>query len=162
MIVFPNQSGVFVRFYVATSRIVTYPQRLASLARIVVYSMAPDSVPVPYSNAPTPIFSPLPSGFNTPHPGGSVGDYLSYSLERKTHLSVKPSAYLGGSKALDSLARMIASTESFFHPTNAGDWTADVGAQSLFVVRALFNAYPQLSAFIKYIVLDFNKRNTSF
>jgi len=87
--------------------------------------MAPDSVPVPYSNAPTPIFSPLPSGINTPHPGSNVGDYLSYSLENKI---VKPSAYLGGSKALDSLARMIASTESFFHPTNAGSWTTDVGA----------------------------------
>jgi proteasome activator subunit 4 len=117
--------------HVAKSRICHLPQHLASLARIIVYSMAPDSVPVPYSNAPTPVFSPLPSGVNTPHPTASIGDYLSYSLETKTHLSVKPSAYLGGSKALDSLARMIASTESFFHPTNAGDWTTDVGAHAM-------------------------------
>jgi proteasome activator subunit 4 len=83
-------------------------------------------------------------------------------LESKTHLSVKPSTHLGGSKALDSLARMIASTESFFHPTNAGDWTADVGNHTLFFVHALFNVYLQLSAFIKCIVLDFNKRDTCF
>jgi len=98
-----------------------------SLARIIVYSMASDGVPVPPTNAPTPIFSPLPSGVSTPHLGGSVGDYLSAPLGKKINL-MKPAAYLGGSKALDSLARMIASTESFFHPSNSGLWTADVSA----------------------------------
>jgi len=139
-----------------------YPRHLVSLARIVVYSMAPDSIPVPYSNAPTPVFSPLPSGINTPYPGSSVGDYLSYSLENKTHLSVKPSAYLGGSKALDSLARMIASTESFFHPTNAGSWTTDVGALVILCLSCFVISRLQLTAFIKYIVYDFNKRDTRF
>ncbi|KAF9535513.1 hypothetical protein CPB83DRAFT_841889 [Crepidotus variabilis] len=113
--------------------------RIPSLARIIVYSMASDGVPVPPSNAPTPMFSPLPSGVSTPHTGGNAGDYLSAPLGKKVHL-LRPTAYLGGSKALDSLARMIASTESFFHPSNSGSWTAD------------------LSAFIKYIVFDFNKR----
>ncbi|KAF8203239.1 hypothetical protein BJ912DRAFT_842338 [Pholiota molesta] len=113
--------------------------RIPSLARIIVYSMAPDGVPVPPSNLPTPVFSPLPSAVSTPQPGSNnVGDYLSAPLSKKAHL--KPYTYLGGSRALDSLARMIASTESFFHPSNSGSWTND------------------LSAFIKYIVYEFNKR----
>ncbi|CAA7258799.1 unnamed protein product [Cyclocybe aegerita] len=114
--------------------------RIPSLARIIVYSMAPDGAPVPPSNAPTPVFSPLPSGVSTPHHGSSsAGDYLSAPLTKKVHLMAQRS-YLAGSRALDSLARMIASTESFFHPSNSGSWTAD------------------LTAFIKYIVYDFNKR----
>ncbi|KAF8168284.1 hypothetical protein B0H34DRAFT_792908 [Crassisporium funariophilum] len=114
--------------------------RIPSLSRIIVYSMAPDSIPVPPSNAPTPVFSPLPSGVSTPHSSNNThaGDYLSAPLGRK--VLNKPKSYLAGCRALDSLARMIASTESFFHPSNSGSWTAD------------------LSAFIKYIVYDFNKR----
>lgn len=99
--------------------------KIASLARIIVYSMAPDGMPVPPSNLPTPLFSPLPSGVTTPHSGNhSAGDYLSASLGKKP--PAKSSTYLGGSRALDSLARMIASTESFFHPSNSGSWTTDV------------------------------------
>ncbi|KDR84809.1 hypothetical protein GALMADRAFT_217878 [Galerina marginata CBS 339.88] len=113
--------------------------RIPSFARIIVYSMAPDGIPIAPSNAPTPMFSPLPSGVNTPQlSSASLGDYLSAPITKKAH--IRPKAYLGGSRALDSLARMIASTESFFHPSNSGTWTAD------------------LSAFIKYIVYDFNKR----
>ncbi|KAF8971515.1 hypothetical protein BDZ97DRAFT_1913988 [Flammula alnicola] len=120
-------------------RLPTPQWRIPSLARIIVYSMAPDGIPVPSSNLPTPVFSPLPSGINTPHPGSNnVGDYLTAPLSKKIH--VKPKTYLAGSRALDSLARMIASTESFFHPSNSGSWTTD------------------LTAFIKCIVYDFNKR----
>jgi hypothetical protein len=132
---------------------------LASLARIIVYSMAPDSIPVPYSNAPTPIFSPLPSGVSTPYLGSNVGDYLSHSLGKKLQLPAKPPSHLGGSKALDSLARMIASTESFFHPTNSGSWTTDVGTYAMFLLVVYLMLHLQLSAFIKYIVFDFNKRD---
>ncbi|EDR15426.1 uncharacterized protein LACBIDRAFT_301740 [Laccaria bicolor S238N-H82] len=113
--------------------------RIPSLARIIVYSMANDGVTVPPSNAPTPMFSPLPSGISTPHIQDTpLADYLSSPLGKKVQTKTK--SYLAGCKALDSLARMIASTESFFHPSNSGSWTAD------------------LSAFIKYIVYDFNKR----
>ncbi|KAH9921997.1 uncharacterized protein BXZ73DRAFT_91690 [Epithele typhae] len=114
--------------------------RIPSLARIIVYSMAPDSMPSPASNAPTPFFTPLASGTSTPLPQqiGGLGDYLSAPLGKGSHLKAK--TYLGGCKALDSLAKLIASTEGFFHPTNSGSWTTD------------------LSAFIKYIVYDFNKR----
>lgn len=96
-----------------------------SLARIIVYSMAPDSVPVPPSNAPTPFFSPLPSGMNTPQiPTSTLGEYLAAPLGKKCCSGIQ--TFLGGSKALDSLARLIASTESFFHPSNSGPWTNDV------------------------------------
>lgn len=51
-------------------------------------------------------------------------------------------SYLAGCKALDSLSRMITSTESFFHPSTSGPWTSD------------------LSAFIKYLASEFNKRKS--
>lgn len=101
----------------------------ASLARIIVYSMAPDGMPAPNSAAPTPNFSPFGSGTSTPLPhNGGLGDYLSAPLGKGGHLKVK--TYLAGSKALDALAKMIASTESFFHPTNSGSWTNDVCVSS--------------------------------
>ncbi|KAH7914507.1 hypothetical protein BJ138DRAFT_1143879 [Hygrophoropsis aurantiaca] len=113
--------------------------RIPSLARIVVYSMAPDGLPSPPSNASTPVFTPTASGISTPRvPNGSVGDYLAVPLHKWGQS--KSQTYLAGSKALDSLARLIASTEHFFHPTNSGNWTAD------------------LTAFIKYVVYEFNKR----
>lgn len=99
----------------------------ASLAKIIVYSMAPDGIPVQASNAQTPMFSPLPSGTCTPNlqsNGSPSEDYLASSLRKRTH--IPPRTYLAGSKALDSFARLIASTESFFHPSNSGSWTEDV------------------------------------
>ncbi|KAF8807238.1 hypothetical protein BYT27DRAFT_7232792 [Phlegmacium glaucopus] len=112
--------------------------RIPSLARIIVYSMSPDARPLPPSNALTPVFSPLPSGVNTPQiNSGTLGDYLAAPLG---HQWSSETGYLAGCRALDSLARMIASTESFFHPSNSGTWTAD------------------LSAFLKFVVYDFNKR----
>ncbi|KAL0950828.1 hypothetical protein HGRIS_007590 [Hohenbuehelia grisea] len=115
--------------------------RIASLARIIVASMAPDGMPSPASNAPTPFYTPLPSGMNTPQiQSSNLSDYLSAPLGKKVFTNQFNKTYLAGSKALDSLARLIASTESFFHPSNSGAWTTD------------------LSAFIKYIVYDFNKR----
>ncbi|KAF7339921.1 Membrane protein [Mycena venus] len=82
--------------------------RIQSLARIIVYSMAPDGIPSP-----------------------CIGNGA---------LPSKHTTYLAGSKALESLSQIIASTESFFHPSNSGPFTAD------------------LAAFIKYIAYDFNRR----
>ncbi|KII93397.1 hypothetical protein PLICRDRAFT_694576 [Plicaturopsis crispa FD-325 SS-3] len=113
--------------------------RIQSLACIIVYSMAPDGLPAPASTAPTPLFTPLQSGTNTPQiQTSTLADFLAAPIGKKS--SSRGKTYLAGSKALDSLARLIASTESFFHPSNSGDWTAD------------------LSAFIKYIVYYFNER----
>lgn len=150
---------------------------IASLARLIVYSMIPDSVPNPSSNAPTPMFTPLPSGMNTPLlRSGAAGDYLSTPMAKGSLW--KNRTYLGGSKALDSLARMIASTESFFHPSNSGSWTTDVCISLDTTLKVTF--YPhqiclressfvnselievpvslQLTAFLKFIAYDFNKR----
>ncbi|KAI0067819.1 hypothetical protein BV25DRAFT_1794335 [Artomyces pyxidatus] len=120
--------------------------RIISLARIIVYSMTTDGREIAASTAPTPLAgTPSASGMNTPRPhafghsqNGSVGDYLTAHLMGKTHTA--PKTYVAGSKALDSLVKLVASTESFFHPSNSGTWTAD------------------LSAFIKYVAYEFNKR----
>lgn len=123
-----SHSGALVRFNCRLP-LLTVPiaVRVVSLARIIVYSMAPDGIPVPASNAPTPMFSPLPSGMCTPQPQSNnppLGDYLASPLHKRTYVPQR--TYLAGSKALDSFARLIASTESFFHPSNSGTWTQDV------------------------------------
>lgn len=106
-----------------------------------MYSMAPDATPLPPSNALTPVFSPLPSGVNTPQSNDSkLGDYLTKPLGRQQGST----GYLAGCRALDSLARMIASTESFFHPSNSGSWTADVCIDHV-VQRAPFRTDLNLS-----------------
>ncbi|KAI9462361.1 hypothetical protein BJY52DRAFT_1221991 [Lactarius psammicola] len=88
------------------------------------------------SSAPTPLGTPLASGMNTPrHQGGSIGDYLTAPLGKISFMSLK--SYVGGSKALDSLVKLIASTESFFHPSNSGAWTADLTA---FIKLAAYHA----------------------
>jgi hypothetical protein len=38
--------------------------------------------------------------------------------------------FVAGSRALDSLDKLITSVESFFHPSNAGQWTLIVGSAS--------------------------------
>lgn len=139
------------------SSLICLTRLLASLARIIVYSMAPDGLPSPASNAPTPFMTPMPSGMNTPQIAtASAGDYLGIPL-RKSAPS-KDKTYLAGSRALDSLARLIASTESFFHPSNSGAWTADVCCVCSRVSMYHSNNSTQLTAFIKYVVYDFNKR----
>jgi proteasome activator subunit 4 len=107
---------------------------IASLARIIVYSMSQDGIPSAPSFAPTP-YTPFTPGHMTPMtpptpaPGanGNLGDYLSHKLASKGIPRQK--TYLAGSKALDSLSKLIASTESFFHPSNSGAWTTDASFQ---------------------------------
>ncbi|KAL4243081.1 BLM10 family protein [Abortiporus biennis] len=122
--------------------------RISSLAKLIVYSMSPDGLPSPGSSVSTPYFTPLASGQSTPLPYQNgynghlnpfgLADYLSAPLGKGTAFKAK--TYLAGCKALDSLAKLIASTEGFFHPTNSGSWTNN------------------LSAFVKCIVYEFNKR----
>ncbi|OCH96671.1 ARM repeat-containing protein [Obba rivulosa] len=69
--------------------------RYHALAKMFVYSMSLDG-PIRVENDTTqsgPLFSPQPSGF------------------------------LAGSRALDSLDKLITSAESFFHPSNSGVWS---------------------------------------
>ncbi|KAG8998807.1 hypothetical protein FRB90_012229 [Tulasnella sp. 427] len=97
--------------------------RIYSLAKLIVYSMAPDGKQLPHSGTATPFEIPIASG----------GDYFNIPLPKPEK------SYLAGCKALDSLAKLIVSLESFFHPSN-GSYTTD------------------LSAFLKYIVFEFSKR----
>ncbi|KAG8888929.1 hypothetical protein FRB98_006471 [Tulasnella sp. 332] len=106
------------------SRLPKVTWRIYSLAKLIVYSMAPDGKPMPRSGTATPFELPVDNG----------NSY--FSLPKK---ATEPS-YLAGCKALDSLAKLIVSVESFFHPSNSGSWTED------------------LCAFLKYIVFEFNKR----
>ena len=39
--------------------------------------------------------------------------------------------YLAGSQALDSLDKLVTSTETYFHPSNAGAWTVLVSRKRL-------------------------------
>jgi proteasome activator subunit 4 len=85
--------------------------------------MSPDSIPAPASGTSTP----FTAGITTPVPGTSqrkIADYFSAPLAPKNRMKEKK--YLGGSKALDALSKLIISCESFFHPTNGGKWTNDV------------------------------------
>jgi proteasome activator subunit 4 len=86
--------------------------------------MAPDGPIAPTSTAPTPYFTPLPSGMNTPGlRSGNSNEFLATPTRREVALEL---TYVAGSRALDSLAKFIASVESFFHPSNSGFWTEDV------------------------------------
>lgn len=113
--------------------------RIRSLARLIVYSMAPDGTPTLSSTCPTPAYTPTTSGTSTPQlPSAAVGEYLTAPFHKSG--PPKGKTYLAGCKALDSVARLIASTEHFFHPTNSGSWTAG------------------LTAFLGHLVYMFNAR----
>ncbi|KAG7099513.1 hypothetical protein E1B28_001358 [Marasmius oreades] len=77
-----------------STRIKKAINRQDAIAKILVYSMAVDG-PVRESAASTPNAS----------------------------TSLAQNGYVAGSKAVDSLERLITSTETFFHPSNHGIWT---------------------------------------
>ncbi|KZP00936.1 ARM repeat-containing protein [Calocera viscosa TUFC12733] len=87
---------------------------IQSLCKIIVYSMAPDG-PVKGASSTSGT-----SGAGTPN--GIIANGMPASLGA----GAANKGYLGGSKALESLDRLITSTESFFHPSNAGIWTVDL------------------------------------
>lgn len=61
--------------------------------------------------------------------------------------NVPQKGYIAGSKAVDSLDRLMTSIESFFHPSNSGTWTLAVSSQHmhmhmlLTIVFAVDNLY---------------------
>ena len=60
----------------------------------------------------------------------SIAKILVYSMavdgEERDDTTQK--GYKAGCRALDSLDRLITSTESFFHPSNSGPWTIIVSS----------------------------------
>ena len=83
-------------------------EKLVSIATMIVSSMFDDS---PISRTPS----------HAPTPSASSAD-LSATLSSTGAVSS-----LGGSKALESLAKFVQATESFFHPSNHGTWSHLLG-----------------------------------
>jgi len=83
-------------------------EKLHSLAILIVYSMAQDA-PAP---AKTPQSGPTPSSSSANLAGLANGA-----------ASPPVATFLAGSKALDSLAKLVQALESFFHPSAFGKWT---------------------------------------
>ena len=61
------------------------------------------------------------------------------SVDGPTRVDVDPNSksqnrsqpgFLAGSRALDSLEKIIISVETFFHPSNSGHWTLNVRDRS--------------------------------
>ncbi|KAH0590354.1 hypothetical protein H2248_000511 [Termitomyces sp. 'cryptogamus'] len=52
----------------------------------------------------------------------------SMAVDGEIRSDVNQKGYVAGSRALDSLDRVITSTESFFHPSNTGQWTSTLTA----------------------------------
>jgi proteasome activator subunit 4 len=100
--------------------------RLLALAEIIVYSMAEDSPAKSGSSLATPGEStPVPAALkrvkasaNGLHPSSSTD-----SLADAGRRADASKTYLAGSKSLEHLAKLIVSCESFFHPSNHGQWT---------------------------------------
>ncbi|UZJ50775.1 hypothetical protein CBS101457_000095 [Exobasidium rhododendri] len=94
--------------------------RLHSFATIIAYSISKDS-----ESAPS---TPLNAAATSSSSNGNTK-----SVSRPVHI--------GGSKALDALARFIQATESYFHPSNWGLWVLS------------------LSTFVKNLTWEFVKRS---
>ena len=69
----------------------------------------------------------------------------------------KQAGFIAGSRAVDSLERMITSIESLFHPSNNGPWSLTV-CHSLLFMQTLVLIYPQLTTFVQRLSSEFTKR----
>lgn len=58
---------------------------------------------------------------------GEIRSPTPVTLPKSDGAWLLPSGYVAGSKAMESLDRLITSIESFFHPSNTGQWTLSVG-----------------------------------
>ncbi|GAA5895195.1 proteasome activator BLM10 [Sporobolomyces salmoneus] len=99
-------------------------EKLSSFAAIIVYSMSNDSSP----SGSTPLGSKVPSRAGSPAPGSKANSHGLLGVATANLTKVKKDrTFLGGSKALDALAKLIQATESFFHPSNYGRWAPMLG-----------------------------------
>ena len=94
-------------------------EKLHSLAILLVYSMSPDS---PVLDK-TPEHSNLPSRSASAANLSTLRDSISASSSFSHTVVNEVKAFVGGSRAIDSLIKFINATESFFHPSNYGHWT---------------------------------------
>jgi proteasome activator subunit 4 len=68
-------------------------------------------------------------------------------------------AFLAGSKALHSLNTIITSTETYFHPSNHGQWTINVISIHPFSALVDDSDLPvQLTTFMQRLAYEFSKR----
>lgn len=92
-------------------------ERLHSSAILLIYSMANDS----------PVLAKTPSGSKQPSRTASSTDLRMTGKDEALNpfklVNGSTKAYVGGSKALDSLVKLINATETFFHPSNYGHWS---------------------------------------
>lgn len=109
-------------------------EKLHSLAILLVYSMSNDS----------PILDKTPAASKQPsrQPSAQNLSSLSATTNGQSSRPTPAKAFVGGSRALDSLSKFINATETFFHPSNYGHWSG------------------MLARFLQNILWEFTKRWT--
>lgn len=93
-------------------------EKLHSLAILLIYSMSADSPVLEKTPAPSKQPSRRPSATALSSLNGST------PASNGTDTPTTAKAYVAGSRALDSLVKFINATETFFHPSNYGHWSA--------------------------------------
>lgn len=103
-----------------------------SLARIIVYSIAPD---------------------------GPVHSYEQHRSATHSVVQGGERTYLGGSRAIEHLATFILATEGFFHPLNTGHWQLQLmmfipQLASNFIQRVWYERSPKSKVLPRYRLTD--------
>lgn len=81
----------------------------------------------------------------------------SATCSQNGHFDSQQNGYLEGSKAMDYLDKLITSLESFFHPSNYGQWSLAVSG-TYFSCRQVLIHVGQLANFIQRLAAEFGKR----
>ena len=78
-------------------------------------------------------------------PAGALAKLIVYSLSLdgpirsdngSTPGTPSSEGFVAGSRALDSLEKLVTSIESFFHPSNYGIWSLNVNASTSITLQA--------------------------
>jgi len=75
---------------------------------------------------------------------GGIREMLPPNIKAKGGKLPTQTGYIAGSKAMESLHRLITSIESFFHPSNTGLWTLSV--RCCFICRLHLTHIPHKKA----------------